>query len=306
MPGLATFSAPTETDPMNALPSLLMACLALALPACGPEAPTDSARAVTAPTTPVSAVAGSSAAPYRFDQPVARFEMPEELREISALTVLDADHLGAVQDEDGDLYVLSVETGAVVRVVPFGPPGDYEGVELVGDRLFVLRADGALFELDGWAGDEARTTVYETGLGAKDCDAEGLGTRGGRLLIACKEDDGDDLNPVYAFDLAANALVPEPALALDRDAVPGGDKKLRPSALAVHPVTGHTVVLSSKREALVTLDADGTVADVWDLGLAALEQPEGLAFLPNGDAFVSSEGGDGPAVILRFTYRPAP
>ena len=57
---------------------------------------------------------------------------------------------------------------------------------------------------------------------------------------------------------------------------------------------------------VVVLDADGTVVDVWDLSPAGLEQPEGLAFLPNGDALVSSEGTDGPAVILRFTYRPAP
>ena len=45
--------------------------------------------------------------------------------------------------------MLSVETGRVTAVVPFGPPGDYEGIELVGDRLFVLRADGAVLELDG-------------------------------------------------------------------------------------------------------------------------------------------------------------
>lgn len=290
---------------MNTLHPLLTGCLALALSACGPEAG-DPARGATAPTTPVSVVAGSSAAPYRFDQPVARFEMPDALREISALTILDADHLGAVQDEDGDLYVLSIETGAVVRVVPFGPPGDYEGIERVGDRLFVLRADGAILDLDGWAGVETQATVYETGLGAKDCDAEGLGARNGQLLIACKEDDGDDLNRVYAFDLATNAIVSTPVLTLDRNAVPGSDKKLRPSALAVHPVTGHTVVLSSRRDALVALDAGAAVADVWDFSPAALPQPEGLAFLPNGDALMSSEGGDGPAVILRFAYQPAP
>lgn len=293
---------------MIALHAPLAACLALALSACGSDASADSIVASATPATPltVSTATAPSVGPYRFDQPVARFEMPEALREISALTVLNARQLGAVQDEDGDLYVLSSETGEVVRVVPFGPPGDYEGIELVGDRLFVLRADGAILELDGWTGGEARATIYETGLGAKACDAEGLGAEGQRLLIACKEEGDDDRNAVYAFDLATNALVPQPVSRIARDAVPGNDKKLRPSALAVHPVTGHTVVLSSKREALIALDATGTVAGVWDLGPANFEQPEGLAFLPNGDALVSSEGGDGPAVILRFAYQPAP
>ena len=133
------------------------------------------------------------AGPYRFDRPVASFDLPADLVEISGLADLGDGTLGAVQDEDGELYVLAQETGEVVRVVPFGPPGDYEGVELVGDRLFVLRADGALLELSGWRGDEARAETVETGLGAKDCDAEGLGydAGGGRLLIACKE-EGDD------------------------------------------------------------------------------------------------------------------
>ena len=235
---------------------------------------------------------------------MAEFTLPDELVEVSALTVLDAGHLGAVEDEDGVLFVLSAETGAVVRRVPFGPPGDYEGVERVGDRLFVLRADGAVLELEGWTGSQATATVHETGLGAKDCDAEGLGANGQRLLIACKEEGGDGLNAVWAFDLATMALAPKPAYEVDRDAVPG-KKALRPSALAVHPVTGHAVVLSSRRQSLVSLDAEGDVADVWDLGPADFEQPEGLAFLPNGDVFVSSEGRDGPAVLRRYAWEPA-
>lgn len=291
---------------MLPLPALLAACLGLALTACGPDASADPA----APAPEASAATvppDGSASPYRFDRPVVSFDLPDALVEISGLTDLGDGTLGAVQDEDGDLYVLSQETGEVVRVVPFGPPGDYEGVELAGDRLFVLRADGALLELMGWRGEAAEARTVETGLGAKDCDAEGLGADGARLLIACKEegDDAyDDRNVVWAYDLSAGALGAEPALVVDPDAVEG-DRKLRPSALAVHSVTGHVVLLSSRRESLVALDASGRAVDVWDLGAAAFEQPEGLAFLPNGDVWVSSEGGDGPAVLARFAYEPA-
>lgn len=289
---------------MNILP-IASACLALALLACGSEAPADTAVARAATPPPASA-AEPGASPYRFDRPAARFELPDALVEISGLTVLPDGSLGAIQDEEGDLYVLSAESGEVLRVVPFGPPGDYEGIESVGERLFVLRADGAVLELSGWEGERATSTVTETGLGAGDCDAEGLGTDGQRLLIACKKEvDGTDRSRIHAFDLGAMALADEPVFAIDRDDVPGDDSKLRPSALAVHPVTRHTVVLSSKREALVSLDAAGTVVDVWDLSLADFEQPEGLVFLPNGDAFVSSEGSDGPAVLARFAYAPA-
>lgn len=286
--------------------SLLPVCLAFALVACEAE-PLPPPPGV--PTAPAADTSAAAPGPYRFDQPVASFTLPDDLREISALTVLDADHLGAVQDEDGDLYIIEMETGRVTTVVPFGPPGDYEGIELAGDRLFVLRADGAIIELEGWTGGETQSRTVETGLGADACDAEGLGydAAAGHLLIACKEEgdgDLDDRNMVYAYDIAAGALVETPVLAIDPDRVPG-DRKLRPSALAVHPTTGDIVLLSSRRESLVSLRPEG-VQDVWDLRPADFEQPEGLAFLPNGDAFVSSEGGDGPAVLLRFAYGGAP
>ena len=292
---------------MLPLPSLLVAGLGIALAACGPDASADPASPPPDPPTASAPLDGSSTSPYRFDRPVVSFDLPDALVEISGLADLGDGTLGAVQDEDGELYVLSQETGEVVRVVPFGPPGDYEGVERVGDRLFVLRADGALLELAGWRGDAARARTVETGLGAKDCDAEGLGADGDRLLIACKK-EGDDAydgrNVVWAYDLDSGALGDEPAFVVDPDAVEG-DRKLRPSALAVHPTTGRVVVLSSRRESLVALDADGRAAGVWDLRPAAFEQPEGLAFLPNGDVWVSSEGGDGPAVLARFAYEPA-
>lgn len=285
---------------------LLCAAAGLTLAGCAPDDPDALVPPASAPAPPEAETASTTDGPYRFDQPVASFTLPEVLREISGLAVLGDGLLGAVQDEEGDLYVIDQETGRVTTVVPFGPPGDYEGIELAGDRLFVLRADGALLELEGWTGGEARTRTFETGLGAKECDAEGLGADDGRLLIACKEEgDGplDGRNVVYAFDLSRNALLEEPALVLDPEAVPG-DRKLRPSALAVHPVTGHTVLLSSRRNALISLDASGTPVSAWDLGPAAFEQPEGLAFLPNGDLFVSSEGDDGPPVLLRFAYAP--
>ena len=284
----------------------LAACLALALPACSPAdsavaAPADAPAAPSAVRPDTSATA--SASPYRFDQAVARFELPAELREISALTVLDADHVGAVQDEEGSLYIIEIGTGRVSAVVPFGPPGDYEGVELADGRLFVLRADGAVLELEGWTGGRETTArVYETGLGANACDAEGLGydAARGQLLISCKE-EANGRNAVHGFSLATNALVEAPVFQLDPAAVPGR-KKLAPSALAVHPLTGHTVVISSKRDALIALDASGAVVGTWDLGPARLEQPEGLTFLPNGDAILASEGGDGPGVLARFAY----
>jgi uncharacterized protein YjiK len=292
-------------------PSILLSCIALALLGCraDTQASPDAPPARSASTTEAPGLSN----PYRFDEPTHRFTLPDALREISGLTVLNDRRLGAVQDEDGDLYVLSAESGEVEQIVPFGPPGDYEGIELVGERLFVLRADGAVFEVPDWEDTAAdlrdartRAPLFETGLGADDCNAEGLGADGERLLIACKEEDEDGYHRAYAFSPGASTFSRTPTLLLDPERVPGGKKTLRPSALAVQPGTGHTVVLASKRDALVVLNASGDVLGSWDLSPAELEQPEALAFLPNGDLLVASEGDDGPPLLLRFAPSTLP
>ena len=286
---------------------LLALSLALSLAACGQDVGPVTASVV--PSRAGDAVPPDPAAPYRFDQPVAAFTLPEELREISGLTVLDDRSLGAVQDEEGRLFVLDQETGEITSVVPFGPPGDYEGVELADGRLFVLRADGALLEVEGWQGGASRTQTYALGLPA-DCDAEGLGydAAGHRLLIACKEDGGTGVSgqkAVFALHLDGWTLDRQPAFTLDARGV-DGDGDLKPSAVAVHPVTGQVVLLSSKLPVLVVLAPDGAAAHAWDLSAAGFEQAEGLAFLPNGDVFIASEGDDGPPVLKRFAYQQTP
>ena len=82
--------------------------------------------------------------PYRFDQPDAHFKLKNALREISGLTLLDESRIGAVQDEDGKLYIINLETGEVEDDFKFNKDGDYEGVERVGDTLFVLSSSGDL------------------------------------------------------------------------------------------------------------------------------------------------------------------
>lgn len=265
--------------------------------------------------------------PYTFDAPARVFELPDELDEISGLTVYDDAHLAAVQDEDGQFYLLSIETGEVVRVVKFGKDGDYEGIERVGDRLWVLESDGTLYEVDAEAGDEADARRHKTALSSR-YDTEGLvyDAAQHRLLIACKEYPGKKRKgqkTIYAFDLEKQDLLDNPVFSISTDAVeayledhalndavrdglePVADAgRFKPSALAVHPQTQHLYVLSSVRKALIVLDAEGSLVAVTSLPASLFAQPEGMAFLPDGDLFISSEARGGTATLLRFAYRP--
>lgn len=280
-------------------------------------------------STAGAAVRAASAepAPYRFAAPDARFELPGRLDEVSGLTVLDDARLGAVQDEDGDLYVLDAATGEVVHTHDFGGGGDYEGVERVGDRVVVLRSDGRLFVITDWEDEKAKAESLDLDLHG-GCDAEGLAfdAAGDRLLVACKEDPGRGLRgsrALYAFDLNTSRLGPAPAYVIHADSLVRSDREhavdeavrafvrpladinaFKPSALAVHPRTGEIYVLSSVRKVLAVLDRGGAITAVWPLPDDDLPQPEGLAFLPDGTLFIASEAAGGSAVLLRFDYRP--
>ncbi|MEX0599809.1 MAG: SdiA-regulated domain-containing protein, partial [Rhodothermales bacterium] len=157
------------------------------------------------------------------------------------------------------------------------------------------------------------TRVIETVLTERN-DTEGLtyDASRNRLLIACKERPGaglgDRYKSIYAFDLTAldltgDALLPDPVFTIDREAVErqsGENGEFKPSALAVHPATGAVYVLSSTTQVMAVLDGGGVLQSVIQLSPDLFEQPEGLAFLPDGTLYISSEGDDGPGMLYAF------
>lgn len=297
----------------------LLVLLGVTTPACAQESYVPASG-----STPSDSLA---APPYAFDQPDTLFRLPNRLQEISGLTVLDDQTLGAVQDEKGKLYLINLHTGEVEDDPTFDKDGDYEGLARVGDRVFVLRSDGTLYEITNWRAKKLDAIKHKTSLRAKH-DTEGLvyDAANARLLIACKEYAGKGLKnhkAIYAFDLASETLRDEPVFTIDTRAVAaqrdasGLNERIRravqpaldlsgfkPSALGLHPLTGDLYVLSSVRKALVVLNPEGAVAAVWPLPGKSFRQPEGLAFLPNGDLFIASEGDGKKAVLMRFAYRP--
>lgn len=276
-----------------------LAALAVFLAACNtPDPP---------PTPPVSVSPSDTLAPpYDLGRPDARIALDPRLREISGLTWLESGRLGAVQDEDGVFFELDPETGAVVRATRFFNSGDYEGVEQVGGVTWIVESDGDLYPFDG----SAEAEKVETGL-KRTNDVEGLAydAARNRLLVACKEDPGNDLEGVraiYAYDLDAQRLDATPAFTLDRATLDPGGAPFKPSGLAVHPKTSEIYVVSGVRRALVVLSPEGELRAAVQLPPRLYPQPEGIAFAPDGTLYISNEGGGGSASLLRFLPQPLP
>ena len=255
------------------------------------------------PAGPAAPAPAADAPPYRLDAPDAVVELSAELREISGLTVLPSGNLGAVQDERGTIYEISPVSGQILDRLPFDGAGDYEGIELTPDAVWVLRSDGDLYRVARDSAGAPTSRKVETGLKSRN-DTEGLGYDGdGHLLVACKEWPGPDLDGVraiYAFDLATETVSAAPVALLDRRRL-DGRLAFKPSALAVHPTSGETYVLSSVRTAIAVLSPQGALVDVLPFPDGLVPQPEGITFASDGTLYVSSEGPRGPGLLLRYS-----
>ncbi len=103
------------------------------------------------PASNLLEVSEASASPrgtggFDLTEPALRVDLADAIREVSSVAVLPDGRLAVVQDEDGVVYTLDATTGAIAEARRFTGPGDFEGVEWMPRALWVLRADGTLFE----------------------------------------------------------------------------------------------------------------------------------------------------------------
>lgn len=291
---------------------------ALLFGGCAPDA-----QAPAAP--PVAA-----ACPFDLARPTRTFELPHELHELSAIAVLDQRTVACVQDEKGALFLFDLVLGKVVRELRFGDKGDYEGLARVGDDYYVLRSDGLLLHLAPDGKHLRQLAVIPLGLPLPESEGICPDAGGKRLWIAPKEfgkqpKEHRDDRPLFQFDLTAQQSLPEPALvlsiaAVERMALQLGvdlptrttqkgkervELELHFSDITVRPQTGELYLLSSVDHLLVVVSPTGAVRHVARLDDKLLPQPESVAFLPDGDLLLGSEGGEGKARLCRYRLQPA-
>jgi len=274
---------------------------------------------------------------YKVNQPSRTFEMPEDLKEISGLTVSpDGNYLYAVSDEFGLIHLINKKTGERERQIRFNTDGDYEGIEVVDNKVFLVKSTGTLYEVNDLQGDS--TTSKKTKfLLKKENNIEGLAydPHNHRLLFACKgkhcfkenecesKHECQSKKAIYSLSLKDNEFVHEPAFEITLKAtieflknnkseeelkkwkryVAAESEKFafNPSAIAIHPLTSNTYILSSKGKTFMVLNSEGKIIQMEKLNKKIHTQPEGIAFDKNGLMYISNEGKkEGIGKILVF------
>lgn len=270
--------------------------------------------------------------PYKLLKPDKQQFLPPKLNEISGLSILENERFACVQDEKGNIYILNFNTAEIEKKINFADHGDFEGITLVGTTAWALKSNGNLYRVrDFVEGEEVlRAKKYETGLSKKnDCEGLAYDEKNNRLLIACKghpymdSKKGHHKKAIYGFDLKEKKLNKDPVFILDLEKIKNfrdyntmtklgidllstfdenkGDVTFQPSDLAIHPKTRNIYVIGYVGDLLIVLNPIGEILLMVDLHDVLFKQPEGICFDKNGILYISNEGGEGRATILKYS-----
>lgn len=240
---------------------------------------------------------------------VQRWELPTILDEVSDITWLNDNHIAAVQDENGVVYIFNLTTSRIENRIEFAGGGDYEGLTRSGDTVYIMRSDGVVFEVTDFNKENLQVQEYSSGLSAiEGIDMEGLtlDQQNKRLLLAVKEqEEKRNFKEVFEMNLNTKETNQNPVYKVQLsdpifDGIDGDrDERFTPSELDIHPVTGNYYFLDGTNPKLLIASQDGELKELVLLDRENFEQPEGITFAPDGTLYISNEAGQQSANILQ-------
>lgn len=236
------------------------------------------------------------------------WKLPKKLREISGIAYLDHDKIACIQDEKGIIFIYNLKTAEIEKQIPFGKPGDYEGIALKGSTAFVLRSDGVVFQVKNYNSDP-KVQIWKTWISKKQ-DVEGLyyDLEKDQLLLAVKDEGSrhKEYKGIYVFNLKQQQLEKVPLFTIEmKDSVfeKIKSKKLKntfkPSEINRDPKTRNYFILDGHNPKLLILDPAGIPKKTYSLPKSDFPQPEGITFGGKGEIYISNEGN--PATIHQIS-----
>lgn len=243
---------------------------------------------------------------------VNRWELPDELKEISGLYWVGDNKVACVQDEDGIIYVYDLDKAMVTNKYKFADDGDYEALCFKDGEYWVAESNGKLFNVKSLESAELNTESYDLEFEYRN-NIEGLAVnRDGKLWLSVKErnlNNEGDYKGVYAFDPISKKLNKEPILKIMYNdpkfevlKTHNPRKLIRPSDLAFSPNSDDLFVLDAEFQKVLIVDPKGSIKELHLLDPEEFEQPEGICFSPSGRMFISNESLSGPANILEVEF----
>ncbi|HEV8284819.1 MAG TPA: SdiA-regulated domain-containing protein [Chitinophagaceae bacterium] len=246
---------------------------------------------------------------YDFHKAIV-YKLPVVLDEISGVAYYPKDStIFAIQDEKGWLFKIHLTTPLKVDRWKFSSGGDYEDIALVDSSFFVLKSKGAVEKLNFFSWDSISLQSFKVPQVEKN-EFETLFYDSSlhQLILICKNCEDDNKKEVtsWAFNPLTNSFSSSFTIQTSQIREHLGDDatgRFKPSAAAIHPLTGELYIIASVNRILVILNKDHTVKGVYKIDPALFKQPEGMTFTPKGDLIISNESAEqGAAEIVFLKY----
>lgn len=236
------------------------------------------------------------------------FVLHKKLLEISGLNVLPNNSYAAINDEDGEVYFFQLpDDKQSLQTVPFGKEADYEDLAQVGKGFWVMESNGDLHFVE--PGNPPKTEQFKFSRDTK-VEFESLVhyPRQNKLILITKEHRFPEESIfAFSFDLTTKTFQDSPVFKIPMQEVLIKVKDLsaqfKPSAAAIHPVLNKLFILASVGKVMLQCSLDGKVEKAYALNPSQFQQPEGISFASNGDMYISNEGLEGKATILKFPFQ---
>lgn len=246
---------------------------------------------------------------------IRKWDMPNELNEISGIAWLSKNKIACIQDEEGIIFIYNLDTELVEKKVNFGKSGDYEALAVVDSTAYIMESNGKLYEVSNFLSSNFETKEYQTSFSGKN-NMESLvaDTLNSRLLFTVKDKDpnSNDYKGIYAFNIETKNTDKLPILKIPlndpvfktKDADDDGDlaSTFYPSEIGINPLNGNIYILSAKVPQMLIMDDSGKILKLHHLYEESFPQPEGLTFSSEGTIYISNEGKNGTANILEVQF----
>ncbi|MEP6493531.1 MAG: hypothetical protein ABJF01_12680 [bacterium] len=244
-------------------------------------------------------------------RPLAQWIMPAPLKEISGLALTKDGRMLTHGDETGEIWEVDYRRGILVKHFFLGEnsvKGDFEGITIVNDVIFLLASNGKIYEFhEGANNAHVKYDIIETGLKAA-CEFEGIAYDPtiNSLLMACKHIH--DKNVHDALVLYRLGLANDSTSRLSMLTVPIADilkangwKSFHPSDITIDSETGNYVLISSLEKGMVEVTPAGDVVFARPLP-EGHQQAEGIAITKDSILVVSDEAKQGPGLITLYKW----
>jgi len=240
-------------------------------------------------------------------------KLADRLNEISGLAFYQKDSsLFAVVDEVGVLFkIILTADKPLVQQWRFAEHSDYEDLVLLDSTFYIMKSKGDVLAAKFISPDSVASQEYNIpAQGKNEFEVLYYDTAVRKLILICKDCEADNKSKVttWSFDPVQRSFDSGPytidATTIKQTSAADKKSKFKPSAAAIHPITGDLYIISSVNKALIIANTKGKVKSVYPLNPDKFKQPEGIAFTPSGDMFISNEAAeDGLPNLLYFKYK---